>query len=603
MFKTRIYKILSLFAIVFISLSILTCSPGLGSVVDTRAPSIAVTSPSTKSVISGQFTMSGSASDETSVSSVKVEFFKIGNTTASYSYNATLSGTSWKLVLNKSVNGTYPIVDGDYNITVTARDSGGHTTSSDVVYTIDNTKPTVLLTSPTTYATTPEMAKTFSIKGEVYDATTISNVTVYIVDKDGNVKASKTAEGTNTFIATFNSPDLEDYDGTENTMYYYYAVASDQGGNKNSYDYHISDIYTLMASYEGATFPSINDLGYLDQGLKTSLDSGLTAIRLSGKRLYPDPDDNTEGFAETKYPDFIYYSTEQSKIQWLNISSKSTGQYDTLGVGGSVLGMINPTTNGSTPNNFKIWVMSLTEEGGVPQYQGHNIESEGSEIRWTTSSTEKDNYQVYFTPTGSAYSFEIKSKDPSDDGATNWTSGYWWVKVWYETNSGDTGEDDAIFVVSAEVPAIDETAFAGSSSPSYYRGFMTAENKENGTNKIAGNATRADGSTISTAGNGGSLRISYVDENEETKYIDLDSTSSTYSYTFDYATDGSDDSEIQYTIMAVDGDKISTLWRVVVIDTVAPVLDSSNLEDGDIISSSTLKYQGVATDANGIASF
>ena len=55
----------------------------------------------------------------------------------------------------------------------------------------------------------------FSIKGEVYDRSNLESVTVYLVDETGEVLKSVIADGTNTFLASFDTPFEE-----EKTCYY-----------------------------------------------------------------------------------------------------------------------------------------------------------------------------------------------------------------------------------------------------------------------------------------------------------------------------------------------------------------------------------------------
>ena len=138
-------------------------------------------------------------------------------------------------------DGSFDIPDGDYNVTVTVSDAYRNS-KADVVYTIDNTAPTVLITSPNSYSESnwPNMYRTFNIKGEVYDATNLESVTVYLVDESGEILKEQVAEGTNTFTANFDNPFYEEIEC------FYYAVAKDAGGNVNTYCYHSSDIRKLF---------------------------------------------------------------------------------------------------------------------------------------------------------------------------------------------------------------------------------------------------------------------------------------------------------------------------------------------------------------------
>ena len=157
-------NLFKVFLLVGLSFLFLTCDPGLGKAVDTQAPTVAVTFPITKTVIKGEFIMTGIASDEVKVAGCTVSFKNMA-TSEEYEYVATVSNGEFTVTINsEKEDGTYEIPDGDYNVTVTAVDAY-HAASADVVYTIDNTAPTVLLTSPNSYSVSnwPNMYKTFNI--------------------------------------------------------------------------------------------------------------------------------------------------------------------------------------------------------------------------------------------------------------------------------------------------------------------------------------------------------------------------------------------------------------------------------------------------------
>ena len=273
----------------FITCLFMTCDPGLGKAVDTQAPKVSIDYPAPKEVLKDSFTMTGVASDEVKVASCEVAFRNI-KTGSVYKFPANVANDKFSVTINTpKPDGSFELPDGDYNVTVSVSDAYRDSTQ-DIVYTIDNTAPTVLITSPNSYSESnwPNMYKTFSIKGEVYDATNISEVIVYLVDVNGTVLKQVVAEGTNTFSARFDNPFGEE------KVCFYYAVAKDAGGNVNTYCYHSSDIRKLLANTsqhsETTSFPSINSIGYVDQGQEKNLtdqidESALIKVKIDNKKI------------------------------------------------------------------------------------------------------------------------------------------------------------------------------------------------------------------------------------------------------------------------------------------------------------------------------
>jgi hypothetical protein len=105
--------------------------------VDNTGPTVSMTAPANGALVTGTFTISATASDTVAVS--KVEFYRDSNvllttdTTSPYSY-------SW--------NST-TIPSGAHTLYAIAEDSvGNRTTSASINITLDNTAPTVAITSP-----------------------------------------------------------------------------------------------------------------------------------------------------------------------------------------------------------------------------------------------------------------------------------------------------------------------------------------------------------------------------------------------------------------------------------------------------------------------
>ncbi len=165
----------SIFLAGFVFLTFTTCKDnvGLGSTVDINPPtgSVNALAAGNATPIRGSFSMSGKASDDSGVESVKVSFKNRKTGVVVKEYTATLASpgadsTNWSLDVNneqeKNADGTlktvsghplvkvYPIPDGEYNVAIKTTDSGGKTYTTTVVYTIDNTPPVLFISRPGT---------------------------------------------------------------------------------------------------------------------------------------------------------------------------------------------------------------------------------------------------------------------------------------------------------------------------------------------------------------------------------------------------------------------------------------------------------------------
>lgn len=139
-------------------LSFFSCEVGLGASVDTAPPSNAITYPPKNAVVRDTFVIAGTCSDDTSVASVTVSIRNTGTNISYGPFHADLAGNkkSWSIRLNKEKQDVpnrpyagwdYP--DGNYSVTAYATDASGR--NSDVTasaFTIDNTPPILILTSP-----------------------------------------------------------------------------------------------------------------------------------------------------------------------------------------------------------------------------------------------------------------------------------------------------------------------------------------------------------------------------------------------------------------------------------------------------------------------
>ncbi|SDH76495.1 Outer membrane protein assembly factor BamB, contains PQQ-like beta-propeller repeat [Fervidobacterium changbaicum] len=192
-----ILKVLILFTVVFL----LSCTP----MTDNTPPSVSITSPTNNSYVSGTISVVVDATDANGIS--KVEFYvnttKVSEkTTAPYTFN--LNTTSYS--------------DGQYTLKAVAYDRAGNTKEASVSVKIDNTPPSVSITSPTNNS---YVSGTISVTADATDANGISKVEFY-------VNTTKVSEKT-TAPYTFNLNTTGYSDG----QYTLKAVAYDGSGKSS----------------------------------------------------------------------------------------------------------------------------------------------------------------------------------------------------------------------------------------------------------------------------------------------------------------------------------------------------------------------------------
>ena len=570
--------------VALVSLLFMTCDPGLGKAVDTQAPKVEIEFPLTKSVLKGGFTIKGVASDEVKVASCVVTFKNI-KTTSEKSFTATVEGDKFSVSINPQNDG---LLDGDYNVTVTVSDAYRNS-KADVVYTIDNTAPTVLITSPNSYSESnwPNMYRTFNIKGEVYDATNLESVTVYLVDESGEILKEQVAEGTNTFTANFDNPFYEEIEC------FYYAVAKDAGGNVNTYCYHSSDIRKLLATSaqhsETPSFPSINSIGYVDQGKEKNLTELIDKEQLKNIKI----DNNKPEKKADSFPGLKFFAQDTAQVKWLNISKENPDSVSGIAIGSPVLGTIMPPTDQSAIDysSISVWV-AKSADGTSTNFEDFTDDNK-LEVCVTKEGEEGDK-QVKLTAVGESLNFQIDSHPGDND---NWSTGYYKVKIYFKTDSNIEGFDECRFEVNSGAPKLSEGNFAkGKDFSSYYRGYMTGKSVQTNENFLGGKATSSDGSKSvelkydCTGTRDFSGRISPLADGSYEIPVEIN------------AQTHENDGEYTYTLIAAPDSTLTTvISRVLVIDTTNPEIIFNNLENDKIVESKVYKVKGNIEDANGIS--
>ena len=369
--KRRLLSTILEFAGFFLFLIILaTCDVGLGPSVDTNAPTVTITSPAASEVVSGQLEFRGDAKDDGTIKSVEIKFEGLGSAKGTdYTFYSNPEDTNarkvlvankeWKLALDSTGNNL--IEDGTYQLIVKVTDESAKCSESRTTFTVDNTAPVILVTSPDEKISTQNYDLQF--EGKIYDATEIDDIIVTVFDEAGNPQVSKVASlsGTSEWKVTFNrdepSSDLiipATNSKISNGDYLYAVKASDKAGNASTYFFHKEDVYNCYNKNK----LSIDKWAAFDKGTinwaeltQDSNDTTFSSVDnertwLEGIRLPITPSSSGAGFN--------YSETQVMQITWTNIQSDTM-----LNTGDKIVGSITPPTGVDAPfrnHTFKCYI-------------------------------------------------------------------------------------------------------------------------------------------------------------------------------------------------------------------------------------------------------
>ena len=190
------------------ALLILSCHVGLGEAVDIKAPTISITAPVAKAQVRDNFVISGLWNDDMGLNNIKIvlentvtkqtypekssqeEIAGIANEEPGYNAVFSSDGTWTCSIKVLSETGEKIIPDGSYIAKATATDNATtpHSTSATQVFSIDNTAPVLVITSPssTDIENPATYGKLFSIQGTYSDDSNIDSILVTILDENGN---------------------------------------------------------------------------------------------------------------------------------------------------------------------------------------------------------------------------------------------------------------------------------------------------------------------------------------------------------------------------------------------------------------------------------
>lgn len=212
--------ILAVVSVVF-AYALLSCDVGLGSAVDTQAPTLNVTYPATLSTVRGQFVFGGTCADDQKVTSVTVRALnsELGKSYGPYAATIAEDAKSWTFSFNKKAEGKdsyngWEMPDGKYTLEAVARDASGKSSGTGAItIDIDNTEPIFILNSPgTTDIKNPTVSgSSFKITGTIADDHSIKYMRVNVYENEGGRKGK--------LIKSFKEENIETSGGTSVALF------------------------------------------------------------------------------------------------------------------------------------------------------------------------------------------------------------------------------------------------------------------------------------------------------------------------------------------------------------------------------------------------
>lgn len=255
-----------------------TCQIGLGEAVDVQPPTVFLNSPQADALVRDTFIMDGTYADDLSVGGISITLKEVSTNVEYKQINAVIKPNSdgtkgtWTCSINPKELG---ILDGTYVATVSAMDTYLHTGTATQTFSIDNTAPLIVLTSPssTTLDNPTSYGQVFSVEGKAADDSDVDSIDAIIYDENGVEVARKTITNVSTQIQI----DVATWGGVEDGFYEKIYGNNQEAGTKN---------YKLgLIAYDGArkvpaeendrgnatsVFYMNNDFAEID-GFKTSI--------------------------------------------------------------------------------------------------------------------------------------------------------------------------------------------------------------------------------------------------------------------------------------------------------------------------------------------
>ncbi len=144
--RKKIFTII--FSLALAIFAVASCEVGLGSSVDTEPPTLIINTPESASIIRGDFTITGTWTDDQTVENVYCILRNTNNQQLEYDFGGEVitesnGEGSWSILIE-----TEFVADGSYEAAVSVVDGVGHETVAVRQIVIDNTEPVIVLKRP-----------------------------------------------------------------------------------------------------------------------------------------------------------------------------------------------------------------------------------------------------------------------------------------------------------------------------------------------------------------------------------------------------------------------------------------------------------------------
>lgn len=528
-------------------------APGLGEAIDIEAPVVGIESHSNGDYVGGTISLFGYASDDEGVTSVIM-------TIGSQTFNASCSQETWSLDLD-----TTPYSDGEYEITVSANDGSGKKDSVSLLLIVDNKPPTVIVTTPSLYS-----GKVFNgqieVKGEAADKTRVKEVWVYLYQEGSDTLVySGKATGTTSWFTSVDSTAF----ATSN--YYVNVIATDFTGNKNTWFYHISDIYDI--SNDIANIPNIEEIDGADNqnvpitvGPSGTLSAALDTIRLtkSGLQQMLFNIDQDSDIPVIQFDDIVVGGTSADNAVYPDGTIRGSAEDDDLIVATSLEIQIDLF------NDSVFSGLDLNSDGYIGDNPGDNPD------------VNYDNELEVWIP--------VSDQPDSDSKNVDWGHSFAWIpqgehsfRMRVSDNTGAFYETPwTTFVIDQGPPSL---IISSPPTGSIFTSSFSITGQASDNNDVV---------SVDISFDGGSTRTDIP------VTIGI-SVNWTYNFTVDPA--GSTDGDYTYLIRATDGSGRTTeIDRRVIVDATAPTVEIDLPQEGSTVNGTAVEIRGTSNDNRTIGS-